>query len=61
MPEQKQVDKKGCDKGCDGCESCPGDLKNEALSKATDDLIDEIDAVLEDAELAVNYRQRGGQ
>lgn len=33
----------------------------EALKAATDDLLDEIDGLLEDQEVLVNYRQKGGE
>ena len=64
MADTKQVEKKSsesCDKSCDGCKSCPSDVKNEELAASTDELIDEIDKVLEDAELATTFVQRGGE
>jgi hypothetical protein len=37
------------------------DEEAEALKDASDELLDEIDALLEDQEVLVNYRQKGGQ
>lgn len=37
------------------------DAEAEALKDASDELLDEIDALLEDQEVLVNYRQKGGQ
>lgn len=35
--------------------------KGEELKEDLDDLLDEIDSVLEDQEVLVSYRQRGGE
>lgn len=34
---------------------------DEADLSATDDLLDEIDSILEEQEVLINYRQKGGQ
>jgi hypothetical protein len=39
----------------------PKEQDAEALKDASDELLDEIDALLEDQEVLVNYRQKGGQ
>jgi hypothetical protein len=42
-------------------EKSPKNLKNKELDAATEELLDEIDEVLEDATLALTYSQRGGE
>jgi hypothetical protein len=60
MPESKQKSKPKA-KTEERSSSEAKDIKDEELAASTDELIDEIDAVLEDAELAVNYRQQCGE
>ena len=60
MPESKQDQKpKAKTEEKDSTEA--KDIKNEELVASTDDLMDEIEAVLEDSELATSYVQRGGE
>jgi hypothetical protein len=42
-------------------EAKPKDLKNKELDESIEDLIDEIDEVLEDAQVATTFVQKGGE
>lgn len=37
------------------------DAEAEALKAATDDLLDEIDGILEEQDVLINFRQKGGE
>ncbi len=63
MPEQVQKTRTA-QVPAEEVEATPIPSKNvdgEAIKSEIDDLLDEIDAVLEDEEFAINFKQAGGQ